>query len=730
MSIPPSQINTDWIPIPAAATVRQVRDAIPPDKRRITWIVTPMGDGSYAVFRMGSLINFLQGKANGGPVQRWMLRSSLADLGTFLPMYTRKAVDVSADLDVVKETWNPLADPPLVVLQNGNPIGVLKSTARGGEGDIHWLDNEPKSANGGGPKAVPPPPPIPVTGGGGTGGAESTGGGPSPAAPTGGVLGVEGAPAPPAAPTRFINAVLEGHDQNAPLQVGEGYVLAFSVDLQQLAAAQGIAVFKDQGLFPTGMDQVDLLVQLLSDDVEINTEPQKLTVPRVGKSKNKARFDISPKHNGECLVTVVFTKDGNAIQAMNLRLNVGASGQSVLAAENLGRSVEVAGTVKPRDLTLWIENTGANFRLNVLDKGAQSATLPLTTPDLENAVVAAREVLKQIVNWNENGDFVYQSRIDIDPAVNAKTLPLLAKAGYLLFQEIFMHVGADQQARAFANYLRQRAQDETLKIQIASKELMLPWGILYMADTLDLNNIQPELFLGLKHIIETIPFQADMNYPDNISSQPQLTVSLNLNQDIDKPGRFTPIADQQAYWNSIQTKNGVKVITRTNGDDVVKALASTATSDQILYFYCHAISKGFAEGGADASFLQFGGPQNVTLGDLKAFASSNTRLPGSPLVFINACESAELSPLFYNGFMPYFVDKGARGVIGTECPVPALLAADWMKEFFNRFLAGKPIGQIFYELRREYFYNRHNILGLLYAVYCDADTTIAPGFVM
>jgi hypothetical protein len=101
-------------------------------------------------------------------------------------------------------------------------------------------------------------------------------------------------------------------------------------------------------------------------------------------------------------------------------------------------------------------------------------------------------------------------------------------------------------------------------------------------------------------------------------------------------------------------------------------------------------------------------------------------LRGNPLVFINACESAELSPLFYDGFVPYFMMKGARGVIGTECRTPGVFAARWAEEFFNRFLRGDPLGLTFLELRREFLATHGNPLGLLYAVHCSSDTQIQP----
>ena len=78
--------------------------------------------------------------------------------------------------------------------------------------------------------------------------------------------------------------------------------------------------------------------------------------------------------------------------------------------------------------------------------------------------------------------------------------------------------------------------------------------------------------------------------------------------------------------------------------------------------------------------------------------------------------------------MPYFTAKGARGMIGAECEVPAVFAAEWARRFFDRFLyQKKPVGEIFLALRQEFFYKHNNLLGLLYALYCDGDTRVMPG---
>jgi hypothetical protein len=145
-----------------------------------------------------------------------------------------------------------------------------------------------------------------------------------------------------------------------------------------------------------------------------------------------------------------------------------------------------------------------------------------------------------------------------------------------------------------------------------------------------------------------------------------------------------------------------------------------------VYFYCHATAGGQKNNDPDAAAIIMGKDDAVTVADLNIDAPATVQLPGNPLVFINACESAELSPLFYNGFVPYFMAKGARGVIGTECKTPVLFAIEWGDAFFDRFLDGAAVGETVLKLRQDFLRDHGNPLGLIYAVHCDADTRIAP----
>ena len=703
MSIAESELSRDFIVVGEQTTVREVRDQVAATGKDFVYIVVRLANGQYAVLWLADIIQALQKKDE--TLWTWMLNAALADVHDLLDHRVAGAVE-QADADAGE------AKGSVVVLANGQVVGLLVGPRRGVPlgVDLDWLNQPPEPLEEVSYDVI---------------GAQKK--------PIGTLTAKGGKDSPPPVELepekRWINAEIQDHDPVEPLQLGEVYTLAFDVDTQLRDTSVGGAKFGYK--FETGEQLVTLTIQLESDDFEIYTEPQKLRVPRTGKSKGKARFDIEPQHEGAGVINAVFLKDGNFIQLITLKLYTGIAGRAgVLTAETLGRPVDAAFAVQPRDVSLIIQNTGAGFQVIMTGAVGAMATLPITLPELDQMIAQVRQDLLDVVHLEAgpHKTYVYQTGIDIPPEVNRVALQRLAKAGFRLYQRIFYGPAAGAQANLLGDRLRQMTQRERLKIQIFSQQFMLPWGILYVADEYDPDNIDPDMFLGLKHIVEHIPLQPGMQVTDTtIDSRPGLAVSLNVNADIDQQMGAPLIADQRRYWDAISQGGGVQVIARESQDQVMQALADTSTSDQILYFYCHAVSKSLAEGGGpDASTLVLSGSQRLTLEDLYLFAPTKKCLPGAPLVFINACESAELSPLFYDGFVPYFMAKGARGVIGTECETPALFAAEWARCFFDQFLAGEPLGQIFLNLRQEFYHKHNNLLGLLYALYVDGDTRIVP----
>jgi hypothetical protein len=359
------------------------------------------------------------------------------------------------------------------------------------------------------------------------------------------------------------------------------------------------------------------------------------------------------------------------------------------------------------------------------------ARLPIQAAELADAIEQLRKALMNVVMRKAAPkSFPFQDAIDIAPEHRDAALVELARAGYLLYRMLFHHPAADLQCKAMGDWLRKQALDSTtmLTLQVIGDGFPVPWALLYLADGWDEDAVTWEGFLGLRHVIEQIPLQNEMSTADSlIEEQPAgLAVSLNLNTGIDAQMNLDVVQRQASYWDALKAKRpGLRVTTRTQASELLSALASSDTDDQILYLFCHATSVGLGGvGGPNGSSLTLSNDKALTLAELNLMAASDRKLKGNPLVFINACESGELSPLFYNGFVPYFMSKGARGVIGTECKMPALFAAEWARLFFDELLAGKPLGQTFLDLRRRFLVDHGNPLGLLYGLHSNADVQL------
>ncbi|WP_316161928.1 CHAT domain-containing protein [Bradyrhizobium sp. SZCCHNRI20481] len=526
---------------------------------------------------------------------------------------------------------------------------------------------------------------------------------------------------------RWINAGFE--DLDAPLKPGQWYTFAFDVDIQQSGVSS--VPLADEQLFPEGTSDVTLTIQLDSDDFELSDKSRPLRLPRTGKSRNKARFDLSPKKFGPSALRATVHKDGNFVQQMDLVIDVGAAPSPRVEGAH-GRPYSSASVLNPRDVGLSIMPIAGGYDCLVWKPVTVRARLPLLPDYLAKSIEIARQELMKVVTYqNAAGTFVFQSGIDIADADRDAALRIMARAGAALFTKLFFGPAAAQDSKDIGEFLRKLTSDRSrrLKLQIVAEATTVPWGLLYVGDASAGAKLDWDNFIGMRHVIEQIPMQNTPRVSDCLipSDKPELSISVNVNDNIDRQMGADLVAQQQRFWVAEKAaRRNVHVVSRTTSKELVKALADETTNDQILYLYCHARATGLDDpGGPDGSSLVLT-DAGITLGELSLDAPTSKLLPGNPLVFINACESAELSPAFYDGFVPYFMAKGARGVVGTECKTPATFATAWAKRFFESFLDGVPLGETFLSLRREFLREHGNPLGLLYAVHCDGDTQVAP----
>jgi len=534
---------------------------------------------------------------------------------------------------------------------------------------------------------------------------------------------------------RWINAVLEDHDAAEPLIFLSNYVLAISIDLDESTSVGAVGGALASNLTRDTKTEIKLAVTLNSSDFDISGSERPLRINKAGLSIGKARFDIQPKiENGSGRLTAIIHRDNNFVQQLDIVLEVGGKTREGPVVTSVGRPVEAAKTLSRRDIGILIKPSPAGgYECITWGATASFAHLPVSNNELAQGIENARRALLSVVMTKDaNGHSPFQEAVVIDPTVSTRGLKAMARAGYLLFRSLFFHPAADAQCQSLGTYLIDEVAkaEEGFTLQVLARDFPVPWSLLYITDAWDEASVRWDGFLGAKLVVEQIPLCNDSNRRDTrISGIPDgLAVSLNFNSDIDAQFRGGFVATQQAYWQAVtHASPRIRSVTRTSKVDLINSLKDVALSDQIIYFYCHAESLGLgAGGGPGQSRLIMSGSEQVTLDDLNLDAPAQKKLRGAPLVFINACESGELSPLFYNGFVPYFLSKGARGVIGTECKVPALFATEWARRFFDEFLGGAPIGETVLKLRNEFFVNSGNPLGLLYGVHCNADTQIQP----
>jgi hypothetical protein len=531
---------------------------------------------------------------------------------------------------------------------------------------------------------------------------------------------------------RYFNAELEDQPAGEPLRTGQQYTIAFGVGPRS-AAALATAAFPDEILLAAdpAIDVFELTVQLDSDDFDILGDATRpLRVPRVGRSLGKARFDIMPRHDGDCELVATVYHDGNFVHQVKLTIPVGGQVQTPAQVTTLGRPPALTAALEPRDISILLEPAPAGgFTCTVRGPVVGRTVLPITAAELNAATTAARRAMMSVITSVHDGVPVFQTGIDIPPEAKQEALRTLARAGASLFQRLFLHDAAGNDARAIGEWLRDNAMDPgvRLTVQIIADHAPLPWAMLYLGNAASSARLDWDNFLGMRHIIEQLPLQQSLRTRTNeIPSKPSLALSLNVNRSIDTSLGMPLVAGHERHWTeAAAVRTGLTVVSRATKDEVVRALADAANGDRIVYFYCHATGSATGNDPETAEIIM-GQGDATTVADLRLDAPVTVQLPGNPLIFINACESAELSPLFYSGFVPYFMSKGARGVIGTECKTPAIFAIRWADAFFEQILDGATVGATVLKLRQEFLHNHGNPLSLIYAVHCDADTRVTP----
>jgi hypothetical protein len=610
---------------------------------------------------------------------------------------------------------------------------------------------------------LPPPAPAPPRAGRrpGPGRRDSR---PSPQAPD--------APEPP----RFLNlAVLPDGAVTAvprtrPLLAASRYVLRINVGrlaFDSIVDAAQAHPFPIEHL-PEQEDGHWLQVAAFSSELEVPDGVAALFLPRRGDSwccdcapggshgctpaerSPHVRIPVvTAPHAGAAFARVALYYENNLVQSVLVSADVveraGETGAHHARVDfTLSEDLADLDAFEPRLLNILTNETGGTHRV-VFKDGERPFDFTFGEGALTRAMEDVRRLLldihvDQVGNSRENRLRAGNSK---PPAEFVDDLARLAKDGYGRWQSLFLQSG---------DPLREVGAGAAGTIQVARVPLtsfVFPWAALYDLP-LDLfetelepcevirswdgrgamldgapgrcpyehahapkNTLCPFGFWGVRYAIEH-PTGSGALVREVGRVDPRVLVAA-LSRDLDR--RET----DRHFGELVRILSALELRSADTRADVAAALGEPAPA--LVYFYCHGGTG--ADGGpclivGDDEDIPAGQILTWHLSDWPAGHWQRTR----PLVLLNGCHTAELTPMTPVNFVDAFAGASAGGVIGTEITLDQAMAGE-AAEFLLHELASQPVnvGEAVRRLRL-HFISKGNLLGLAYTAYCAAELRV------
>jgi Leucine rich repeat len=512
-----------------------------------------------------------------------------------------------------------------------------------------------------------------------------------------------------------------------------------------------------------------LSVLAVSGDVDVAAGLHRLFLPKSGHSWvcpcDGPEHHCSPNERSPNLYLTVTTRDtvraatlrcilysnGNVVQSVLVSFSVSLERQrgriEAVVDYALTDDVSNAAALPKRDCNILTNDSGGTHRI-VVNNGERAFTVDLTEAAASQALSAVRGALKDITIADET------SRYDRDNAKPAKDfvadLRALAQLGSQLWQ-VAMPNRDDRAA------LRQQILGKAT-IQITRvTPTVFPWALVYdipyeldaeralcpllanwdihralldsypercpFATSHGLNVVCPYGFWGFRHVLEQPPSVREGMPRNRIRVlQPALVAaarSLSLNTLL-----------TTAHFDDLgRCFAGRFELSRCDSRAAIRH-AFADPSLPLAYFYCHGRLAQLGQTSAVAPFLEIGKGDRIGATDFAAWDEAGEWGPQhwtdtAPLVFINGCGTAALSPEDLVSFVEALAGLNAAGVIGTEIPVMQQVAGEIALRFYRLF-AGQEnlsVGAAMYRCRIDLL-RKGNISGLVYTPFCSADLAL------
>jgi hypothetical protein len=586
--------------------------------------------------------------------------------------------------------------------------------------------------------------------------------------------------------SRFVNlSVADASGQRLPrdsdLLPGGQYALRLDIGIRSpdsiVTAAQDTPFPEPDLLTTTEGSWLDCVV--ISDDFTVDHAVRRMFLPRVGPSwvcdcPSSSRHVCTSVHRGPALevpvtaptvsgpaqLRVVVYHQRNVLQSLLVHAQIGGGhgshhGHHATVDYSLAGRLDAVDTIPSRELNLLLDppETGGP-RLVVNGASEEFSAISFSEAQVSAHLSAARAALRDI-HIDQVGNSV-RNRYDREnakaPAALFKDLTALAILGWQLYTALL------RSDLALARRLSQRLRAGPATIQVAAmgSGLAFPWALIYdipqdsaggnhpcqlLADWaatgipagLDADQcpfsaqhrngtVCPYGFWGFAHTIEQPPaMPAGRELPLAIVPGGPSEFMVGLSLDLDR-------ALTDAHLQSVAaTAGSASVVTCRSRDEIRQALRKDDL--EVVYFYCHGQYESVAEGRKPA--LGVGHRERILPDDLFSWALDAAEgwapehwAVTTPLVIINGCHTAEVSPETLVNFVETFVGLQAAGVIGTEIAVHQQVAGEVAVELLTALGAGLTVGQAIRRMRHRLL-GKGNVLGLAYSAYCSASLRIA-----
>jgi hypothetical protein len=418
--------------------------------------------------------------------------------------------------------------------------------------------------------------------------------------------------------------------------------------------------------------------------------------------------------------------------------------------------------IKPRAMHIDVTRKEDHFQFNFAfynksdKKIIFSAPVRLAPTDLEDNLINVRKIWYDIALSK-----TYSPSLEGDKNEFITNIRRLAEAGHALWINLFKLERASALFQV-GKWLESHPLEPDGIVQVTTDNdaasFVFPWSLMYDRPLPSKKYELPDLhgFWGIRYCVEqNVPAQF-RGSDTPAKAQKRLKMEFMLWK------QFRNATQQEGFLENLQTRSAGKLDLSkppiTDADECFKLLADC--DSDLLYFYTHGYTRN----------------RKVDIGvgtNLDLFISRYERLePDSPLretyqllyesikqkqfepdqswielttgriylnelydqieffkskpfVFLNMCESAQVTPSLRDSFIHFFLDRGAQCVIGTECPMTVEFAHPFAKQLLTGMLEGRPVGKVLIAARRR-FLEQSNPLGLAYSLFGSATACIEP----